>query len=201
MPPAPPLPPPPPRNNPALTYPMKKWMYLIFPGIMLVGFVFIYLGHVEETHRKEEALRKKVAQERADLEAKKKAAEAKAREDAKKRQDERDAEEKKKEDEKAAKQAADDKKVADATAEYTAKGDAAQKQVTALEQELDRLRKEKDKTSRESFELAKQVELARIARRNAELEIQRMTEMVSRRAADSSMTRPPPMPPTPPAKG
>ncbi|MBI5690375.1 MAG: hypothetical protein HZC55_09775 [Verrucomicrobia bacterium] len=179
---------------------MKKWMYLIFPGIMLVGFVFIYLGHVEETHRKEEEAKKKVAQERADLEAKKKAAEAKAREDAKKRQDERDAEEKKKEDEKAAKQAADDKKVADATAEYTAKGDAAQKQVTALEQELDRLRKEKDKTSRESFDLAKQVELARIARRNAELEIQRMTEMVHRRASDSSLVRPPAVPTPPPAK-
>jgi len=43
------------------------------------------------------------------------------------------------------------------------------------------------------------VELARIARRNAELEIQRMTEMVSRRAADSSLTRPPVIP-APPAK-
>lgn len=178
---------------------MKKWMYLIFPGIMLVGFVFVYLSHVEKTHAKEKAVAAKIEKDRAEADAKKKAAEAKAREDAKKRQDERDAEERKKEEEKAAKQAIDDKKVKDQTAEYTAKGDAAQKQVNALEIELDRIRKEKDKTSREAFDIAKEVELARIARRTAELEIQRMTEMVIRRASDSSMTRPPAIPVAPAA--
>jgi hypothetical protein len=177
---------------------MKKWMYLIFPGVMLAGFVVLYLSHKEKTEAKERAHVAQVAKERAEADEKKKAAEAKAREDAKKRQDERDAEEKKKEAEKAARQAADDKKVRDQTAEYTAKGDVAAKQVASLEIELDRLRKEKDKTSRDAFDLAKQVELARIARRTAELEIQRMTEMVSKRAAESSMTKPPVLP-TPPA--
>ena len=176
---------------------MKKWMYLIAPGIMLVGFVFIYMSHVEVTHEKERVIAAKIEREKTEAEAKKKAAETKAREDAKKRQEERDAEEKKKEQDKAAKQAIDDKKVRDDTAGFTAKADAAQKQLTALESELDRLRKEKDKLSRESFETAKQVELARIARRNAELEVQRMTEMVSRRASDSAMTRPPVIPPPP----
>lgn len=169
---------------------MKKWMYLIFPSVMLVGFLVIYFSHKEKAEAKERAHIEQVAREKATAEEKKKVAEAKAREDAKKRQEERDAEEKKKEEEKAARQAADDKKVRDQTAEYTAKGDTAAKQVAALEQELDRLRKEKDKTSRETFDLAKQVELARIARRNAELEIQRMTEMIVRRAAESSLTRP-----------
>jgi len=173
---------------------MKKWMYLIFPGIMLVGFVFIYVSHVEVTEEKEKAIALKIEKDKAELEAKKKSAEAKAREDAKKRQEERDAEEKKKADEKAARQAADDKKVRDDTAKFTAKVEASQKEINAKEAQLDRLRKEKDKASRESFELAKKVELARIARRNAELEIQRMTEMISRRASDSSMTRPPVLP-------
>lgn len=203
MPPAPQLPLPllPRKSNPITlhnTYPMKKWMYLLFPGVMLVGFIFIYMGHVEEAHKKAKDVAAKIEKERTEAETKKKAAEAKAREDAKKRQEERDAEEKKKEDEKAARQAADDKKVRDQTAEYTAKGETAQKQVTALEQELDKLRKERDKVSRESFEIAKQIELARVARRNAELEIQRMTEMVSRRAADSSLTKPPVVPVAPP---
>lgn len=179
---------------------MKKWMYLIAPGLMLAGFIVLYFSHAEALHQKEAALKAKIEQERIEAEEKKKVAEAKAREDAKKRQEERDAEEKKKQDEKAARQAADDQKVRDQTAEYTGKANAAAKQVAALEIELDRLRKEKDKTSREAFELAKQVELARIARRNAELEIQRMTEMVSRRAAESSMTKPPLPPPLPPAK-
>jgi hypothetical protein len=177
---------------------MKKWMYLIFPGVMMAGFLVIYFSHVEKTHEKERVAAAKIAQEKADLEAKKKAAETKAREDAKKRQEERDAEEKKKADEKEAKQAADDKKVRDATAEYVAKGAAAAKLVANLEQELDRVRKEKDKTQREAFDLAKQVELSRIARRNAELEIQRMTEMVSKRAHESSMVKPPVLPPPPP---
>lgn len=178
---------------------MKKWMYLIFPGLMLVVFIFVYFSHVEKTHAKEKAIAAKIEKDRAEADAKKKAAEAKAREDAKKRQEERDAEEKKKEDDKATKQAVDDKKVRDQTAEYTSKGDAAQKQVNTLEIELDRIRKEKDKTSREAFEIAKKVELARIARRNAELEIQRMNEMVIRRASNSSLTRPPVIPAAPAA--
>jgi hypothetical protein len=179
---------------------MKKWMYVLAPTVMLLGFVFIFRAHVEEAKIKERATAARIEKERADAEAKKKAAEAKAREDAKKRQDERDAEERKKEAEKVAKQAADDKKVKDQTAEYTAKGAVAQKQVDALEAELAKLRKDKDATSRDSFEIAKKVELARVARRNAELDIQRMTEMVSRRAADSSLTRPPVIPTPPPAK-
>ena len=170
---------------------MKKWMYLIFPGLALAGFLVFYISHKEAAEQKERAHVEQVAQEKAAADAKKKVAEAKAREDAKKRADERDAEEKKKEDEKAAKQAADDKQVRDKTTEYLAKGAAAEQDVKKFEAELDRLRKERDKTSRESFDIAKQVELARVARRNAELEIQRMTEMVIKRASDSSLTRPP----------
>lgn len=173
---------------------MKKWMYLIAPAIMMAGFIVVYFSYVEKAHAKEAALKAKVVQEKKMAEEKKKVAEAKAREDAKKRQDERDAEEKKKEKEKLDKQAADDKKVADATKEFMAKADAGAKEAGQLEIELDRLRKEKDRLSRETFDLAKQVELARIARRNAELEIQRMTEMIAKRASDSAMTRAPAMP-------
>jgi hypothetical protein len=176
---------------------MKKWMYLIFPGVMLALFLVFYLSHKKAMDEKERVAIAKAATDKAEADRKKKEAETKARDDARKRQEEREAEERKKEEAKAAKQAEDDKKVRDQIAEYTAKGDAAQKQVSALEIELDKLRKEKDRVSRETFELAKQVELARIARRNAELEIQRMTEMIVRRASDSSLVRPPPVPPAP----
>ena len=176
---------------------MKKWMYLIFPGIMLAGFLVFYLSHKKAAEEKERIAIAKAASDKAEADKKKKEAEQKAREDAKKRQDEREAEDAKKEAEKAAKQAKDDKMVRDQIAEFTAKADAAQKQLTALEAELDRMRKEKDKVSRETFDLAKQVELNRIARRNAELEIQRQTEILIRRASESSMTKPPPIPPAP----
>jgi len=179
---------------------MKKWIYLIFPTVLLVGLFVIYTGHVKQAEEEARGVAAEVAKARADADEKKKSAESKARADAKKRQDERDAEEKKKSDEKSARQAADDKKVADQTAEFLAKAGAAQKQVSALEAELDRLRKDEDKASRDNFETAKKVELARIARRTAELEIQRTTDMIARRAEQSSMTRPPPPPPAPAKK-
>jgi hypothetical protein len=99
---------------------------------------------------------------------------------------------------KLAKQAAADKEVSDDTKKATDAGDASQKQITKFESDLASIRAAKDKASRESFELAKQVELAKVAKRNAEFEIQRTTEMVSRRASDSSLTRMPPPPPLPP---
>jgi len=91
---------------------MKKWMYLIAPGLMLAGFFVLYFSHAEELHKKELAQKAKIEQERVEADTKKKVAETKAREDAKKRQEERDAEEKKKLDEKMARQAADDKRSA-----------------------------------------------------------------------------------------
>lgn len=178
---------------------MKKWMYLIAPAIMMAGFVVIYFSHVEKTRIKEEKHKADIVAKKAEEERKKKDAEDKARADAKKRQDDRDAEERRKEEEKIAKQRADDEKVRVATAEFTAKANAATKLVQEREAELDRLRKEKDRLNRETFDLAKQVELARIARRNAELEIQRMTEMVIQRTSNSSMTRLPTVPPAPAA--
>ncbi len=179
---------------------MKKWMYLIFPGIMLAGFLVFYLSHKKAAEEKEVAQKIAVEKKKTEDDQKKKEAETKARDDARKRQEEREAEERKKEEDKAAKQAADDKKVRDQTSEFLAKAKAAETQVQQLDAELDRLRKEKDRTSRETFDLEKQVELARIARRNAELEIQRLTEMVAQRASQSAMTRPPPIPAPPPAK-
>jgi len=178
---------------------MKKWMYLIAPAVMLGIFLIFYFSYVEESNAKKAALKAKQEQEKVVAEEKKKAAEAKAREDAKKRQEERDAEERKKEKDRTDKQAAEDKKVRDQTSEAVARGKKAEDEGKALEAQLDALRKEKDKISREAFDIAKQVELARVARRNAELEIQRLTEMVSKRAADSSMTKPPPVftPPAP----
>ena len=178
---------------------MKKWMYLLAPAVMMGVFLIFYFSYVEEAEAKKAAHKAEVETQKKVAEEKKKVAEAKAREDAKKRQDEREAEEKKKEKERADKQAAEDKKVRDQTNAALARGKKAEDEGKALETQLTNMRKEKDKLSRESFDIAKQVELARIARRNAELEIQRMTEMIAKRASDSSLTKPPmmAMPPAP----
>ena len=60
-----------------------------------------------------------------------------------------------------------------------------------MELQLSALRTEKEKLNREAFDFAKQVERGKVARRTAELEIQRTTEMIARRAAQSSLARPP----------
>ena len=69
------------------------------------------------------------------------------------------------------------------------------KEAAKLDASLAATRQAKDKANREAFDLAKQVELAKVSKRNAEFDIQRTTEMISKRAEQSSLTRPPPPPP------
>ena len=176
---------------------MKKWMYVIFPGIMLALFLIVYSSHVKEAEQREKERQERVEAQRKAEEQKKQDAERIAAEDAKKRQEEREADERKKEEERAAKQAAIDKDVADRTAEYKGKADGFNKQANQLEIELDTLHKQKEQASRDDFETAKQVELARVAKRNAELQEQHLTQMIALRADASSMAQ---MPPPAPAK-
>ena len=173
-------------------------MYLIFPGAMLGLFLVFFLSHTKESEEREkvriEALNKKIAEDAA----KKKSEEDRARKDAEERAAKRAEEDAKKESDKIAKQAAIDKEVKDATDKAMADQVTAQKNIERLEAELENLHKSRDKTTREAFELAKQVELAKVARRNAELEIQRTVEMVSKRTSEGFLTRlPPPPPPAP----
>lgn len=175
---------------------MKKWMYLIFPGIMLGAFLVFFFSYQKEAEARDKARVELVKKQEAEKAQKKADAERKAAIDAKERQKAREKEDADKEAAKLAKLAAADKEVKDATDKALAEGEKAAKEVAKLESDLDALRKSKDKINRDAFDLAKQVELAKVAKRNAEFEIQRTTEMISRRAADSSLTRlpPPPLP-------
>ena len=179
---------------------MKKWMYAIFPAIMLAAFLVIYFTHKTESEAHEAARAKAIADEQAAILKKKQEAEAKAAKDAKDRQEANQKEMADKEAARVARQAAADKEVRDQTDGFLGRIDKAGKESAALEIQLDALRKEKDGLNREAFETAKKVELARIARRNAELEIQRMNDMVVQRTNASFLLRlPPPPPPPPPA--
>ncbi|HVS52196.1 MAG TPA: hypothetical protein VHD62_07550 [Opitutaceae bacterium] len=176
---------------------MKKWMYLVFPGALLGLFLIFYFSHEKEATKREEDRAVAVAKKQAEDKAQKEKAEATAKEAAAKRQAEREEEERKKEEDRRAKQKKIDDQIRDETDAALADADKSQKQVNALELQLDQLHKQKDQLSREAFDLAKQVELARVARRNAELDEQRWTEMIARRAADTRMAQMPP-PPAPP---
>lgn len=178
---------------------MKKWMYLIFPGVMLGLFLVFFLSHQEEMEVREADRKAKVEAKAAADKAQKDEAERKAREQALAQAREREEKEQAKIEERRAKQAAADKKVADDTNASKAEGDRLRKEAMALEQQLKKLHEDKDRVNREAFELAKQVELGEVARRNAELESARMTEMIARRAASSAMATVPPPPPAPAA--
>lgn len=161
---------------------------------MLAVFLVIYSSAMKDVELATQKKAEEVAKMKAADEAKKKVAEDKAREDSARRSAERAAEDAKREADKAAKWQSEGKKIQDDTDKAQADAERYTKEVAALELILDSLKKSKDKASRESFDLIKQVERAKVERRNAEIEIQRLTEMVSRRAAESSLTRPPAIP-------
>lgn len=168
---------------------MKKWMYVIFPTVMLGVFLFFYFAEAKQAEIKEKQRSAELAKQKADDAEKKRIAEEKARVDSAKRQAERAAEDAKREADKLAKWQADGKRIQDDTDKSVADADRYAKQVAELEIQLDSARKAKDKASREAFDLLKTVERSKVDRRNAEVEIQRLTEMVARRASDSSLTR------------
>jgi hypothetical protein len=72
------------------------------------------------------------------------------------------------------------------------------KTVSDLTIELDDLYKQKESLTRLNFDYLKKVQLAEVNRHDSEMDIQRMVDMISDRADQSSMTKMPPPPPAPP---
>lgn len=176
---------------------MNKF-YIIVPVVLLGIFGFFYNGFTKEyaiQQAQEEAAR--VAEEQR-VAAEKAEADIRAKEDADRRTAERDAEEARKVAERRAKWEAAGKDIADSTAKFKAETAKLSQEAQDLEIALLEIRKQRETAASEAFDLTKKVEMARIEKRNAELQVQRMTEMVSKRAADSSLTKLPDL--TPPAK-
>lgn len=175
---------------------MNKY-YFIVPAILLGVFVFFYRGALEEMNIKEQTHLAKLAADKAIEDARRSEVEKRAQADAEARQKQRDEEDRIKQEKKEndyLDAMAKLKKEADG---YKAEADKLAKESSESEIALLNGRILRDKTSREAFELSKQVELAKINRRNAELEIQRLIEMVGSKAAASTLAA---MPPTPPVK-
>lgn len=179
---------------------MKKLLltYVVTPGIMFGIFLFFYNGAVKEMHAKEE--RQKIEKKaKDDAEAARKAEiEKKALADAEKRQRDREAEDAKKAAEKEAAYTKVMTQLESDTADENAQADKLAKEVGGLEISISQARSNKEKLNRETFDLAKEVELAKVNRRNAEIEIQRMVEIAGKKVADSSVSilPPPNMQPT-----
>lgn len=175
---------------------MNKF-YIIVPVLLLGVFVFFYNGALKEMAAKEERKKQEAAAVQAAEDARRQIIEQKAAEDARRRQEEREAADRAKEEKKTRDYEDALRQLNDEGGRYAAEADALAKEAAQLEVQLVEMRNLKEKTNREAFELAKQVELAKVQRRNAELEIQRMVDMVAQRVGASSMTAMPPPPPPP----
>lgn len=170
---------------------MKKWLYFIFPAILTVIFLFFYLTHVKQAEEKDRIRKAEIARIQKEEADRKAEIEEKARQDAARRAAERAAIEAKKEADRIAAWEAVGKEIQDATDKNNAEADAFARQAANLEIELDALHRTKEKINAEVLEQAKAVERALVAKRTAEIEIQRRTEMIRQRVAASSMTKMP----------
>ncbi len=172
---------------------MNKF-YLIVP-IVLLGVFSIY--YRQFSAQQEVIALRKIHDDavKADADAKsKKDAIDKAMADAAAREEAQRAEEARQEAEHAEKIEASKQKLADETAKFQQEADSYSKQAAELQAQLDSLQAAHESSSREVFELQKQVELEKIDRRTADLEIQRAYDMVTQKVAASSLTYVPPPP-------
>lgn len=170
---------------------MKKWFYIIAPAAMLAVFSFFYVTHVKETREKDRIRKEEVAKQIAQEATRKAEIEEQARLDAAARAADREAKATEKEAERIAKWETEGREIQETTDEYNKAADKLAREQSELEVKLDQLRKAKERANNEVLALAKQVELARIDKRNAELEIQRKTEMVVRQVQRNSLTQMP----------
>lgn len=174
--------------------------YIIIPLILLGIFTFFYRNFSAENELQMAA---KAAAEAAAIEqeaAAKAEAERISREDAARRTAEREADEAAKIAQRRVAWEADGAKVAADTANAKAKSDEHQTRINELELQLAALRQERETLNNEAFAMMKEVEAARIAKRNAELQVQRMAQMVSQKAENSVLVKAPILPPPPPSR-
>jgi hypothetical protein len=173
---------------------MNKF-YLIAPVVALAVFIAYYVQFDKQQAVIELQKAAAAAQVKADEDKAKEAATAKAIADARARKEAQDAEEAKQEADHLAKFEASKQKFADETAKFQQQADSYARQAADLQAQLDSLQATHEKDSRELFDLQKQVELGKIDRRDADLEIQRTYDMVTQKVVASSLTYVP-SPPT-----
>ena len=174
---------------------MKKWLFVISPATMLAVFLVFYYSDRAKSEARKHAHEVQLAKEKADADEKKRIAEAKAKEDADRRNLDRIAEQARIAKEKQDKYDAEMARIKENTDKSNATAEKFSKEISDLSIELDDLHKRKEALTRETFDLAKKVQQAAVERHNADMDIERMVEMISERADQSEMTKMPPPPP------
>ena len=163
--------------------------YLIVPLVLAAIFGGIYWQHTQSAAADAAQKQTEVARAKEAADHQKADAERKAREDADKRAADRVAEEQKKEADKRSEWENESRTLTEDTQRYADQLARNLKELESLNTELAAARATKETQAAEAFEIARGVELDRIKKRNAEFEIQRLTEILVTRAAGSSLAR------------
>ena len=163
--------------------------YLIIPVVLLALFGGLYWQHQVQRAAGAQVRAASAAAAQVAEQARKVAAERKARDEADQRIATRQAEEQKKLATARAQWSADSVRLATETAEAQAQVAQLRTELVTVEKQLNDARQARVAQATQAMELAREVELGRIAKRNAELEVQRTTEILARRAAQSSLVR------------
>ena len=164
---------------------MKRFIIIIPPVILFAIFVFFYKAHVKELEDKQ-ATQKVIAEKaKVEEEARKKVLQEAADKEAQRQKDERLAQiEKLKEEERNRKEERD-REIISQTESANASSKKLQVQIIKLQADILAVRAARDKAQAEAMETKLDLEKSRIDKRNAEFEIQRFTEMLSKRMDQS----------------
>jgi hypothetical protein len=174
---------------------MNKF-YVIFPVVLLITFGVYYTQVAKpEMAEQERAAARKVEQQLATDEARRKEIELKAQADAQAQQQAREQKDREKQEKARRDREEQDRKISEDTAKYENLAASLTKQIADMDKEIADLRNRRESLTRDIFDAAAKVELAKIDRQNAELEIQRMYDMVAQKVNDSFLTKLPPPPP------
>jgi len=177
------------------------YFYLLLPAVLLLLFLFTpgfgYFAAQEKIAARDHARAEEIASIKAAEDLKRAEIQKRAEEDALIRQQENEQQERLKEEKKRQDYEDAINKLKSDIAAFNGDADAFSKEIADLEIQILKLRDRKEAQDRETLELAKQVELAKIERRTAEIEIQRMVSMVGERLSSSPLLSPPPPPPLP----
>jgi len=173
---------------------MNKF-YVIFPVVLLLTFG-VYYTQVAKPEMAEQERReaKKIEAQQAADDARRKEIEAKAQADAQAQQQIREEKERLKQEKAQKDREEQDRNILAETAKYETLAASLSKQISDLDKEIADLRDKRENLTRDVFDSAAKVELAKIERRNAELEIQRLYDIVAQKVGDSFLAKIPPPP-------
>jgi chromosome segregation ATPase len=176
---------------------MSKF-YVIFPTFLLIIFGVYYTQVAKPQMVAAAAAEVKHQAEQAAIdEANRHQIELKAQQDAIRQQEERAQKDRAREEKLRKQQEDQDNQVREETNRWVAESATLTRQIADLQKGIADLRNQREALNREVFEGAARVETAKIDRRTAELELQRMYSIVAQKVDESFLTK---LPPPPPAK-